>query len=411
MVVCAKGDGGAVIVATDAFFARTFSLIVEAPSLPDCAIEVTGDAVEDLLSKDLPSTIAVSTTIGAGRATIFTLTSLSGTGGGGSDGRPLAVFVDVVERIEVDDLTFRGTFLGSGAGLPSVAAGVALVIFLVREGPACEAVETAEAFESRLGRVLEGVGVGEDGDFLLVTECSEAPDCFLDLGIVNRDVDAESSERALLKLVSVLFVADEMDLERFDPPLVTLSPLLDGVDDMRGLVTVTTEGAFRDLIDCAEEDGPAREGAEMLGANEGLGEPVRLLMVLRGVADLALLVALFVIVDADAADAAEAVEAAEAVDATDRSELAEEVSRLRTEGVVGLRTLLRKVVGRTELARLEVSSSVTWLRTLNVEVCLWAGEPFGTDVGVLLNRSSTGTSISWLISFSAHPSRSLKPDS
>jgi len=112
IVVCDRGEGGAaVIVATDAFLASaisiSFSLIVEAPSLPDCAIEVAlGDVAPDLLSR-----FVVSTAIGVGRCTIFTRTSLSGTGGGGSDGRPFAVFVDVVERIEATDLALRGVFV------------------------------------------------------------------------------------------------------------------------------------------------------------------------------------------------------------------------------------------------------------------------------------------------------------
>jgi hypothetical protein len=376
------------MVAIDALLASAFSLIVDASSLPDRETEM-GDVVEGLLSK-----LDVSTTMGVGpgvtegeagaRCTIFTLTSFSGSGGGGSDGRPFAVFVDVVERIEAADFSLRK--------VGCLGSVLDFVTFFVREGPPCEVVEIADAFELRLGRALEGVGEG--GGFWLATdtERSDAPDCFRGLGTVNLEVEAESSERALLKLVSVLEVADETDLERFEPPLAALAVLVvDGDDERRGLVRVTIDGALKDLIECAEEDGLVCEGTEMLAANDWFGDAARLLTLAlvegRSEPDLAL----FVIVDADAADA---VEAADAVVATDRIELADDVTRVRTEGVAALRALLLKDVGRIELAKLDASSSVALLRDLDGGVCLRADEPFGAEAAVVLNKSSTGTSIS-----------------
>lgn len=263
------------------------------------------------------------------------MTSFSGNGGGGEDDRPLAVLVEVVERTDATDFSLRGD------GLVSV---VVLVVFLDLEGPACEVVDTADAFELRLIRELGEGGTGLDGvDFRLAAERSEAPDCFLCLGTVSLEVDDDNSERALLKVASLFVVAEEADLERS-----ALTDLVDCVEDRRGRVSVTTDGARRDLMDGAGSEGAAeREGVEDLEACEVLAESALRLMVLRGTADRILLVTVETVTE-------------ESVVETDLTELAEDIRRLRTDGdgVEVLTTVLRSVVGRNELATLVASSSL-----------------------------------------------------
>jgi len=108
------------MVATDAFLARARSLIVDASSLPDRAIE---PELGDNLLGDLGSSVSIC--IGLGRCNFFSVTSLSGTGGGGSEVRTFAVLVEVVERMEFAERPLRGGGFSSGAGR---------VTFLEREG-------------------------------------------------------------------------------------------------------------------------------------------------------------------------------------------------------------------------------------------------------------------------------------
>jgi len=233
-----NGDGGmGMMVAAEAFLTRLTSLIVDAPSLPDCAIEAElGDKVPGELGR------SVSTCMGLGRCSFFTLTSFSGSGGGTSDTFIFAVLVEAVERTEATDWLFRGGVFASGAGLET---------FLDREVAACDVVDTAEVVESRRGRVLEGVV--DTVDLKLAVERSEAPDCFLILGTVSLDVEADNSERALLKDVSDLVVADETDLvSSVAPSLLSLFDIV--AEDNRGLVTVTKEGAFNDFTETVEVD-------------------------------------------------------------------------------------------------------------------------------------------------------------
>lgn len=365
--------GEAVIVATEPLLER--SLIVDAPSLPVLAFEDAGESV----AGDVGT--SVSTCMGVGFNNFFKLTSLSGTGGGTSVGRTLAVFVDAVDLTDVTDLPFRGGVFSSGAGL---------VVFLDREGVTCEVEDLTEAFESRLGRVFDVEadivtleGVVDRVDLKLAVESSELAEVFLVLGIVNFEVEADNSDLALLKLVSVLDVAVEVDLESTVPASLFEATL--AVEVNRGLVTVTNDGARRLLIDAAEDEAvvPPRVAAGVLdGVKEGpacvspplaiAGESDFLLIILFCGVDRALLV----IVATDAAEAAEAIVETESLVETDRIELAEEVTLLLTEGVCRvLAILLRRVVGRSELAMLDASSSVAAAFVLRIlgGVCLMMG--------------------------------------
>jgi hypothetical protein len=214
----------------------------------------------------------------------------------------------------------------------------------------------------------------EVDDLKLTVERSEAADCLLCLGTASLEVDADISDRALLNEASLLDVADEADLASSVEP----SPLV-LVLETRGLVTVTTDGACKDFTDGADDD-IVREGVERPAACEPLAGSAFLLAVLRAMPDRVLF------------DKVETV-AEEAVLDTDLTELADEVSRLRTEGVAvaGLVTPFRRILGRIELAMLEASSSMP-LRILCV-VCLMGAGALVAG-GAVLNRSSTGTSIS-----------------
>jgi hypothetical protein len=124
-----------VIVATESFLERIFSLTVEVPSLPECEIEAElGDNVPGEFGR------FVSTITELSRCIFLILASFSGRGGGRSGGFAFAVWVDVVERIDDTDLPFR-----EGVLVP----GGARETFLEREVVVCEVAETADAVESR----------------------------------------------------------------------------------------------------------------------------------------------------------------------------------------------------------------------------------------------------------------------